>query len=255
MNTPIKIVHIDDEQETLDSFRQLVVGMEGIEYLRGFTDPKDAVRYLSIHKADIAIVDIEMSNEDGFWLASQIRHLPVDIIFLSSHSEFAVRAFEACALDFIVKPATTRNISELLVRHQMRQARHTQHFDRIAEMYEHYLPDAAVPKRIFINTVGEITVVMLSEVLYFSAAHNYTGVYMKDGTKHITSKQLKVYEAALENHPDFVRIHRSHIVNKNFVRSIQRESRKHQVSVIMNDGADLEISFQKKEEIIKLLLA
>lgn len=253
MPSPIRIVHVDDEPESLDLLRALLSGVDGVEYLKGFTDPKAAALYLGGQPADIAILDIEMSGEDGFWLADQIKHLPLDIVFLSSHSEFAINAFEACALDFIVKPATPRNISELLLRYNSRRQKARLQAAQIAEMRDGYLAHAA-PSRLFINTVNSTELVMLDEVLYLTASQNYTEVHLKDGSKHTSSKQLKIYEDALVHHPGFVRIHRSHMVQKSFVRSILRDSRRHRVAVVMSDGRELEISFQKKDEILQALM-
>ncbi|MGF2414279.1 MAG: LytTR family transcriptional regulator DNA-binding domain-containing protein, partial [Ferruginibacter sp.] len=102
-----------------------------------------------------------------------------------------------------------------------------------------------------INNVHKTSVLNLDEVLYMVSSGPYTIFKLKDGSKHTASKLLKIYYEILYNHPDFARIHRAHIVNKNFVKAILRN--KHKITALMIDGEELEVSPQKREEIYEMI--
>ena len=104
------------------------------------------------------------------------------------------------------------------------------------------------PKRIFLNTLTRIIVLNLNEIAWLKSSSNYTLIKMADGSRHTSSKHLKTYSETLETNPDFLRIHRSSIVNKNFVKAIFRKS--HTTILIMKDEEQLAVSSQKKEFIL-----
>ena len=119
------------------------------------------------------------------------------------------------------------------------------------------LPGSAVPtdvapeltiKRIFLNTHGLIIVLNLHEIIYLKSSSNYTIIKMSDGSRHISSKHLKTYKEAIDSNPDFLRIHRSSIVNKNFVKAIFREG--HRTGLLMKDDEKLDVSAKKRDWIL-----
>jgi two-component system, LytTR family, response regulator len=108
-------------------------------------------------------------------------------------------------------------------------------------------------RRIFINVIGQIRIIHLDDVLYFMANTNYTIIVMKDGSRLTTSKTMRIYADTIEGHPDFLRIHRSYIVNKNCVSSIIKMGKQHRLYVEMINNERLELSFTRKEEILQKL--
>lgn len=96
--------------------------------------------------------------------------------------------------------------------------------------------------------IGKIEIVQIQNLLYMSSVSNYTEFYMKDGSVLIASKSMKEFQTQLNQHPDFIKVHRSHIVNKNYVKQIIKE--RHRSFVIMDNKEKLEVAQQKKEEIL-----
>lgn len=254
--TKINIIHVDDQQETINSFQQLMSTRDDINYIRSFTKAIDACHFLLQNKGavDIAFLDVEMGVQNGLWLAEQLKTLPVNIIFLTSHTEYVMQAFEVCAIDYILKPATMQRLDEVLLRYQTRQLKNYEmQQQQMSELYNTFLQTKTPPKRIFLSTVGEIIVVQVDEIMYLEANDNYTMIHLKEGAKHLSTKRISIYEETLSLHLDFVRIHRSYIVNKNYVKSILRDGRKQRFAAIMTNAQELEISFKKREEIIASL--
>jgi two-component system LytT family response regulator len=251
----VNIVHVDDSPGSLKAFREAITRFPGIQYLQGFTNPEDALEYVNENAIDIVFLDVEMPGKDGIWLADKLKEKEIAIVFLTSHTQYAIHAFEACALDYIVKPADDSSISKMIkIYGVFRQASHNCRCEQIDELQERYQQPSRVPQRIFVNIVGQTRIVKLEEVLYFMANANYTIIVMKDGTRLTTSKTIKTYDEAITGHPDFLRIHRSYIVNKNSVCSIIKKGKQHRFYVEMANNDRLEISYVRKDEILEQLV-
>ncbi|HWK05541.1 MAG TPA: LytTR family DNA-binding domain-containing protein [Puia sp.] len=104
------------------------------------------------------------------------------------------------------------------------------------------------PKRIFLNTHNQIMVLDLHDIICLKSSSNYTIIKMSDGTRHTSSKHLKTFSEAIDSNPDFLRIHRSSIVNKNFVKAILRKDNK--TSILMKDDEELDVSAKKRNLIL-----
>lgn len=249
----LKTIYVEDEPTYCRMLQDALTTSGGFHYLGDFPSAEEGLDYVRDHDVDLVFIDIELRGErNGLWLADQLKDLPVALVFLTSHTAYALQAFELCALDYLVKPVSATDITGMMER--MNAKRSTPLFrEQIEELLHFYVSGKPAPKRLFINVVGEIIVVQLSEVLYLTSVDRYTSIQMADGTKHVSSKHLKVYLDALSGSQDFVRIHRSSVVNKNYVRSIIRDGKLNQYYVQMTNGQKLEMSGLKKNEIIEEL--
>lgn len=249
----LKTIYVEDNPAYSRMLQDALAVSGQFEFLGDFPTAEQGLEYLQHHEADLVFIDIELAGaQNGLWLAREIRELPLAVVFLTSHTSYAVQAFEACAVDYLVKPVSAADIAGMMER--LRTRRSVPFFsEQVAELHDNYLAEQAVPRRIFLSMVGEMVVVQLSDVLYFTSVDRYTSIYMADGTKHISSKHLKIYIASLAGNTDFVRIHRSSVVNKNYVRSIVRDSKLNQYYAVMANGQRLELSALKKKEILEEL--
>ncbi len=249
----IRIIHIDDEATTLDYCKKLFLSNSLIEYQGGFLNANDAIEFLAIEKIDLIFCDIEMPEHNGLWLAN---HLPyaLPIVFITAHTGFAVEAFEACALHYLIKPLSIEQLNIAIERFKTQDLKNIYLKDQIAQFYNNYLPQNTQkhPTRIYINTTGKIIIVNLQDTMYLVSAGNYTKFTMLNGETHVSSKNLKVYDDAIAFHPDFIRIHRSYLVNKKYVKQILKTNNQ-QWFVEMNNGEKLELSKGRIDEILEQL--
>lgn len=253
--TKIKIVHVDDQVSQLTKVKDLLKALDEVELVNQFNSAIKARDFILSHQVDIAILDIEMPVKDGLWLAEQIKDSRTLIVFLTSHPDYALKAFEACAINYLLKPVTVGALQEVIDRYKKLQQPYSHHdemqSEKVFELLGNYLNKNSYPKRLFVHNVHKTTVLNLEEVLYMISGGPYTIFKCKDGSKHTASKPLKVYYDALKEHPDFARIHRAHVVNKNHVKAVLRN--KHKIIALMSDDAQLEITPLKRDEIYEML--
>lgn len=246
----IKTIHVDDDISQLSYVSGVLSKIPEIEQVGKFKDAKQALDYVTLNEVNLAILDVEMNEEDGFWLADHIKERNISIVFLTGHADYAVQAFEACALHYILKPVDLPHMLECVQRYKnfnssIAQQNNVQS-EQISEI-NNYFNKNLYPQRIFIHNVHKTTILTLSDVLFISANGSYTEFKTKEGQLHVSSKNLKIYSDVLKSHPDFVRIHRGYIVNKNYLKSILRD--KHSMYAVMADETTLEVSPLRKEQI------
>ena len=249
-------IHVDDDIRSIDLMKLAAADTHDIELLASFTSGKDALEWLADNDAEIIFLDIEMPEQNGIDFAKGLGNYSSDVIFVTAHTGFAIQAFEACALDYLIKPIYPEKLQVALERYAYRKRRHFSAESRrppmqeqMSELLNNYVSEESYPLRIFVSMVGEIRVVTLTDVLYFSASGPYTKIFMSSEEVIICSESIKTYSESLRRHPDFVRIHRSYLVNKQFIASIQRKVGN--VSVKMSNGDILAIAQQRRNEIFK----
>ncbi len=248
-------IHVDDDPRSLDLMRLAASELPELNLLASLDSGAAAQAWLSENKADIIFLDVEMPEQNGFQVARELAAYSTDIVFVTAHADFAVRAFEACALDYLVKPIYAEKLQACLARYAVRMGKRqgtaapSPVAEQMQELTSNYLPENAYPKRIFVSMIGEIRVINLDEVIYFGASGPYTKIFLASGEVVTCSETIKSYSESLVRHPDFVRIHRSYLISKKAIASIQRKDGNHNVK--MSNGDVLAIAQQRRGEIFQ----
>ena len=207
------------------------------------------IKSIKEDKPDLVFLDIQMPNASGFDLLNQIDKIDFEIIFVTAHDSFAIRAFKYAAVDYLLKPIKVTELIDAVYRAGER-IKSNQSQDHVKFMLEKVSP----AKKIFVNnkillpTLGGYNIIEVSEITYCKSESNYTRFHFTDGKNLVVSKTLKEFESILiEN--NFFRIHRSYIINLNCIAKYNKGKGG---EVVMKDGAILEVSREKKEEFLKL---
>lgn len=258
VNLPVKVIHLDDDPGAVNMLRKLLMANDRVDYLEGFTETSGLYQFLKeAPKPDILFLDIMMSGKDGIQIAKDFAQSDIEIIFITAYAEYAVKAFEACAVDYLLKPVTPAMITAALDRFYLRKAKKLRNLSnaQLKELSTNYLGHKKQPQRIFITMLGKVQIVELEQVLYFVASDKYTHVYMQNGERHISSKPLRMYYDVLDNHSSFVRINRSTVVNKHYVKHILKDGANHGIVAVMINNAELRISHNSRDTIFTQLLS
>ncbi|MBL7722108.1 MAG: response regulator transcription factor, partial [Chitinophagaceae bacterium] len=221
-----------------------------------FYNSTDAYDYIKTNPVDIVLLDIEMPGKDGLWLAEKISKTDVVIVFLTAHSQYAMKAFEVFAMHYILKPITKNLMKELYERYvHLKRTNNLStelQSQQINQFVNNYVKKDSYPTRIFVSNIKVTTIIDLDEVLFFTASGPYTEINTIGGKKLTASKILKLYADILENHPDFIRVHRANIINKKHVKAILKD--RHIIELLMRDGSKLPVSPQKRDEILNMIV-
>lgn len=220
---------------------------EGLEIVGMAASVDEGLQVIKATNPQIVFLDIHMPVKNGFQLLETYEgHPPFSTIFTTAYEEYALKAFKLSVVDYLLKPIDI----EALVKAVEKARKYHQNDDstRRLELLKETLKKDPIQK-IALTTLDGFTFVDYSEIVRCEAQGNYTDVRLSDGSSLLITKTLKHYEDILVD-KDFFRVHKSHLINLNFVR---RFVKGRQGMVEMTDGQLIEVSLRKKEALLKNL--
>lgn len=239
----IKAIVVDDEENARLIIKNFIAEYcPSVEIIDEAEDVKSAVKLINKNQVDLVFLDIEMPNENGFALFDYFNKPTFETIFCTAYSEYAIKAFEVSATDYLLKPIGLTKLKEAIEKVESKLANKNSNSDNIAALKENLVEKEI--KKIGILIGDGIVFMDLNDILYFEAEGSYTTIHHKNGTD-LTVKKIKHFEDLLANDKRFFRIHRSYLIN---VSLIKKYSKKDGLSVTYDDRTLLPISREKKEE-------
>ena len=251
-NKPVRVIHVDTNVEAIERLRQLLTNRSDIDYICSFTNPEEALNYLqegACAQPDLIFVGSAVVGYNNFKLAVQIISSGAYMVLLTSWPQPPGSTVGQAQIGHLQVPVKAVKLDKLLLASKQ----YTHHLATSLELLQHHMASQQ-PQRIFVNMLGRIIVVHLKNVLCLVTTENYTNIIQADGTRLLSSKPLRIYAELLEHHPDFVRIHRSALVNRDYIQSILRDGQHHRYAVVLTNGEELPISYNKRDEIIQMLM-
>jgi two-component system, LytTR family, response regulator len=231
----ISAVLIDDEKASLIALEaKLMDCVEQVKILATFQNPVEALAQVPRLDVDVVFLDIDMPNLDGFGFLNRLADRPFEVVFTTAYNQYAINAIRSEALDFLLKPINQDELEATINKIIHRKIEKSQQNKPIS------LNKISVPTQKGLQFLSK------DQILYVEADKNYTTFYMNNQPAIVVSKTLKEFENVLEN-AGFFRIHHSTIINLNhIVEYIKGEGG----SVIMSNGAELEVSRRRKQEFL-----
>jgi two-component system LytT family response regulator len=252
--TKLRTLIVDDEPLARERLRALLGREAALEIIGECGNGHDAVATISSQRPDIVFLDMQMPGGDGLDVVKQLPPERPAIIFVTAHERFAVEAFAADAVDYLLKPFD----SERLRRAVERAAAYVR--NRLAgdlgERLTTLLADAAARKpreteRIAIRADGRVLFLKRSDIVWVEAANNYCIVHLADAKRLMLRDTLSSLEERL-GVEDFTRINRSALVNIDQVKELQPSSYGDYV-VVLRDGLKLSLSRSLRGRLAKLV--
>jgi two-component system, LytTR family, response regulator len=249
----IRAIIADGEPSVRNRLRLLLADETGVEIVAECTDAIQTLAAIRTHKPDLLLLDIEMHDGDGFQALHSISRVDMPIvIFTSNNDRHATRAFEARALDFLLKPldpqrlhtAIERTRAELLKAHD----HHLTH--RILNLLAEARTSSQTDRRLAIKTSGRVVFVDMDEIDWVEAAGNYVELKTGSGTYLLREGISRVSERL--DPSQFVRIHRSTIVNVRRIKELQPCNRG-EYMVVLRDGKQLSCSRGYRSKLQELI--
>jgi two-component system, LytTR family, response regulator len=251
-----RVLIVDDEPISRRRLRRLLALEAECELMGECENGMEAVHLLEREKIDIVFLDVQMPEMDGFEVVHAISRAHPLIIFTSAYDEYALKAFEVHAFDYLLKPFDRRRFRESVqrARAQLTQSKppvSTIADDRILTLFENLASARNAPDRIAIRNNGRVIFLKLNEIDWIEAADNYVCLHCGRDT-HILRETMSELEARLDP-ARFIRVHRSAIVNLDCIRELQPWFRG-DYKVMLNNGTELTLTKNHREKLESRLL-
>lgn len=248
-----KVLIADDERLSRRRVRRLLSLEPDCEVAAECANGLEAIAALKQSRPDIVFLDIQMPEMDGFEVARAMADSKPLVIFISAYDEYALRAFEVQAFDYLLKPFDGRRFRESLQRARARVEcdRSGQQDRRVVNPPDAVWPARIAPDRIAVRNNGRVVFVKLADIDWIEAADNYVCLHCGKET-HIVRETMNELEARLDP-AQFLRVHRSSIVNLDRVRELQPWFRG-DYRVVLRDGTQLTLTKNHREKLESRLL-
>lgn len=208
MNSIYKAIIIDDERLARVKLRRLLESHTNIKLVGEADSVANGIELIKQENPDLIFLDIQMPNETGFDLLEQT-NVESKIIFVTAFDEYAIRAFEVNAIDYLLKPINPNRLAEAIDR--LSNLKQTESSLKTLE-YDDYF---------FVNTKEESKFVKLNSIKCIVAADIYTEILTDKNEKFLISKPMHEWETQLPE-KNFIRIHRSTIINLEHVVKVEK---------------------------------
>jgi len=219
---------VDDEAPARRRLARMLGAIGDVEVSAELEDAEALLRALELGTPDVIFLDVRMPGMDGLRLVQQQADLP-PIVFVTAYDEYAVRAFELDAIDYLLKPVRPERLQATVAR--VRARMHAAH----AELAR---TAASAPPRVVSATRGVIRAFDARSITRFLASDKYTS-FLADGAEQLTEESLNALELRLVGH-GFVRVHRAELVRSDAVRELRVIDGGHEL--VLSDGQVARVS-------------
>jgi two-component system LytT family response regulator len=240
---------IDDEVKCTQNLRiELNEYCPDVIILAECNAAQAGIEAIQLYKPDVVFLDIEMPFMDGFELLRTFDKIAFDVVFATAYDEFALKAFDFSAIDYLLKPIDPQRLIQAVEKlKKQSQILGKQQLDMVLSNMrglQSTQPIIALP------TLDGLEFVNVNEISYAEASDNYTIVHLLNKGRILLSKPLKDLESMLENH-SFLRVHYTFLVNLNQIR---RYIKGQGGTLVMNDGKEVPVSRSGRPRLMEMIM-
>lgn len=237
----IKAILVDDEEGARDVLENLLLRFcPDVELIAKCENVLQAVDVIKTQQPDLVFLDIEMPNYSGFEIVTFFKEINFEIIFVTAYDQYAIRAFEVAAIDYLLKPVDIERLKNAVTR-VVQQKNIEQQSQRLS-LLSNTLETKQL-KNIVISDKGQQNIIAIDSIIAIEAQESYCTIHTNDKT-FVASKNLKHFETVLENLSQFFRVHKSWLVNKNYIKHYSKSD----LSIQLSNGLTTKLSKYKKAE-------
>ena len=238
----LKALIVDDEFYARNNLKILIDEFCPELKIVGLVESAEEARIIiEKEKPDVVFLDIAMPKEDGFSLLKSYENRDFSVVFTTAYNEYALKAFKENAIDYLEKPISIDDLQKAV---QKVMKVHGSNEQRTPAELSELVDEAMEGKndRISIPTRNGYVIIRNTDIIHLEASDNYTMIYLIDGSRHLSSKNIKVYEENL-NQEVFFRTHKSHIINVE--HHLKEFSRSEGNMAVLTNGINVPIARRK----------
>jgi two-component system LytT family response regulator len=242
----LKTLIVDDEFNCRENLKMLVDDYcEELDVVALAKSAEEARKLIAEHEPEVVFLDIKMPTEDGFTFLKSMPDRKFSVIFTTAHNEYALKAFKANAIDYLEKPINIEELQNAVLKlkalHEVGEGAVSDNNGTIQRLLEDAVHFEEIEKTT-IPTRDGFAVVKSTDIVRLEASDCYTTIYLTEGRKYVSSKNIKVYEESL-NARMFFRTHKSHIIN--ILYHLKEFSRSEGNIAVMTNGHQVPIARRK----------
>jgi two-component system LytT family response regulator len=241
---------IDDEVNCSQTLQlKLTKYCPTVTILETINSPLEAEAAIRNHKPDIVFLDIEMPHLNGFDLLNLTKDIAFEVVFTTAFDHYALKAIKHSALDYLLKPIDNEELIAVVKRAEEKAKLSQGGMSRIETLLEQLSNDRKLTK-LSVPSMDGIEYYEFDSIIRIEAERNYSVLHLVGGKTVTSSRSLKIYEDLLASSPSFFRVHSAHLVNLKFAKTFIRGEGG---ILVMDDESRVEVSRQKKKELLKIL--
>lgn len=245
-----KAIIVEDEPTAANLLEEMLKDIEvEVTVIEKCSDLPSAVKSIKRHPPDIVFLDIELPIYSGIQLFDFFNpeEITFQIIFTTAYNEYAVKAFEMSAVDYLLKPLQEEKLNAAVKKAYLKQASATV---ELLPMLKQNLQPNNSRKIIVVPVATGFEILNLNDICYFKAEGSYTNIFFANNSNLLVSKNLKHFEFILSGINHFVRVHRSYIANINYAKRILR---KDGAILLLENRSELPVAEDKMDKIVDSL--
>ncbi|HZY37765.1 MAG TPA: response regulator [Mucilaginibacter sp.] len=217
MNKTWKTLVIDDEEPARQRLKRLLKPFEHIDVIGEAVNGNDGIEQIEQLLPDLIFLDIEMPVFNGFEMLARITHQP-KVVFTTAYDQYAIKAFEEGSVDYLLKPVEPERLEKTIKRLEVWQNERTD-YTHLATLMQAFRVKNEI-KTLTVKIGDKILLIKLDSIVFIEAEDRYVFLHTIDGKKHLTDFTVSSLEEKLSE--QFVRIHRGHIINSDYIKEIRR---------------------------------
>jgi len=234
----IRTIIIDDESLARDLVKNYLSNIDQVEILGEYSDGFQGLKAINELNPDLIFLDVQMPKLTGFELL-ELLDKPYNIVFTTAYNEYAIKAFEHNAVDYLLKPFSQDRFADAISKAISRIQNQSDKANVIEKLKEHEEKNKEELIRIVVKSRNKIDIIPIDDIRYFEAQDDYVMIYTNDG-HYLKQKTMKYFETHL-NPKEFCRIHRSYLIRIEEISKLEPYE-KDSWMLILKSGEKLKVS-------------
>lgn len=242
---------IDDEQLARETLQKMIERYckSDLEVCSTADSVKEGVEKIKKHNPDIVFLDIEMPEENGLQLFKYFEEMSFDVVFTTAYEQYAINAIKYSALDYILKPINQIDLSNLVKKLKLKDSINLKTSLKLETLLHNLNIDNTSYTKVAFPTAEGCELEKIRNIVYCQADVNYSKVYCIDGNVIHVSKPLK-FIAELLPSDVFFRVHKSYLVNLNYIKKFNKQSGG---KIVLDNGEILPVAVRNCDSLMKKL--
>ncbi|HEY1020237.1 MAG TPA: LytTR family DNA-binding domain-containing protein [Sediminibacterium sp.] len=243
----MKVIIIDDEMLARSIVKEYLQDFPELELVQECHDGFEGIKAIQQHQPDLVFLDIQMPKINGFEMLELIENPPA-VIFTTAFEEYAIKAFETHAVDYLLKPFSKERFGKAIQKWQMQNQQERK--NTTADLLNSSGLTPVQQNRVVVKDNGKVKIIPTATIRYLEAADDYVKIHTADGV-FLKNKTMGYFEEILESQ-NFIRIHRSYIINVQLITRIDPYEKESHLAVL-SIGVKLPVSkagYSKLREVL-----